>query len=389
MKTKVLTHVGNWFKELPKKNWFQSLLTSFACAVLGLVLGFIVLLIINPVNAGQGILRTIQNFFVFSSTTNKLKYLGQSIAKSAPLIMTGLSIAFAYKAGLFNIGASGQYMMGILVTCYGALAWNLPWYVCILLSILAGALYGSIAGLLKAYFNVNEVISGIMLNWIGLYIVNGLLQLNSKIWDSSISRTFQIRPGSSSFLPNIGLDKVFGGNEVMGVGIVIALIMAILIYIILNKTTLGYEIKATGFNRHAAQYSGMKQKKNIVLILAISGGLSGLGAPLIYLNGFSHWTLSSVVDPMGFNGISAAFLGGLNPIGIIFSSYFIMHITDGGSTITDLGYSPETAKVVTASIIYLCAFVAFVKEMINKKVNPIRIDLDDGISRKETGGQKA
>ena len=389
MKVNIFVSIGHYFKNLPKKNWFQSLITSLACAAVGIVIGFIVLLCINPQNAGSGILQTIQNFFVFSSTTNRLKYFGQTLAKASALMMTGLSIAFAYKAGLFNIGASGQYMIGVLCTLYASLAWRLPWIICILLAILGGALYGSLVGLLKAYFNVNEVISGIMFNWIGLYIVNALLQLNTNIWDFSIARSNQVRSDTISFLPNIGLDKIFGGNEVVGIGIIIAILVAIIIYIILNKTTLGYEIKATGFNRHAAKYAGMKQKRNIVLILAIAGGLSGLAAPLYYLNGFAHWSLSSVVDPRGFNGISAAFLGGLNPIGIIFSSYFIMHITDGGSTITDLGYSPETAKVITASIIYLCAFVAFVKERINRKVNPIKIILDDDVTRSVEGGQKA
>lgn len=359
---------GNFITNLPKRDWFNTLITSLACALIGLLVGFLVLLVINPIHAVDGIVETIKNFLVFSKTTTKLKYFGQTIAKSAPLIMTGLSIAFAYKAGLFNIGASGQYMMGILVTCYAALAWGLPWYICIILAMIAGAIYGSITGFLKAYFNVNEVISGIMLNWIGLYIVNAFMQKNSKVWNATISTTYQIKSNTPSFLPTLGLDKIFGGNEMMGVGIILAIVMAIIIFIILNKTTFGYEIKATGLNRFAAQYCGMKQKQNVVLILAISGALSGMGASFIYLNGFARWTLSSVVDPMGFNGLSAAFLGGLSPIGIIFSSYFIMHITDGGSMITDFGYSPETAKVVTAFIIYLCAFVAFVKEMIIRRM---------------------
>lgn len=360
---------GTRCKNVLKKDWAQTIVTSLLCAIIGIFVGFLVLLVINPANAFEGILNTIKNFFMFTRQTTIMKYFGQTLAKTAPLILAGLSILFAYKAGLFNIGASGQYLIGILFSCYAALEWNLPWYVCLILAALGGAIWGGLTGLLKAYFNVNEVISGIMLNWIGLYIVNALLQLSSNVWDNSLSKTFKVTSISSSFLPNVGLSAIFGNNTVVGIGMLLVPIIAIVVYIVLNKTTFGYEIQATGHNRNAADYVGMNVKKNIIITMMISGMLAALAAPLMYLNGYTQYELTASVPSMGFDGISAAFLGGLSPIGVIFSSYFIMHITDGGSTITDLGYSPQTAQVITSFIIYLCAFVNFAKSFIVKKLS--------------------
>lgn len=374
---------GSRVKNVLRKDWAQTIITSLLCAIVGIFVGFLVLLVINPANAFEGILNTIKNFFMFTRQTTILKYFGQTLAKTAPLILAGLSILFAYKAGLFNIGASGQYLIGILFSCYGALEWNLPWYVCLLLAALGGAIWGGLTGLLKAYFNVNEVISGIMLNWIGLYMVNALLQMSSKVWDSALAKTFKVTSISQSFLPNIGLDKLFGNNTVVGIGMIIVPIIAIVIFIVLNKTTFGYEIQATGHNRDAADYVGMNVKKNIIITMMISGMLAALAAPLMFLNGYTQYELTASVPSMGFDGISAAFLGGLSPIGVIFSSYFIMHITDGGSTITDLGYSPQTAQVITSFIIYLCAFVNFAKSFMAKKLNYQTVINDESVGNRE------
>jgi ABC-type uncharacterized transport system, permease component len=379
---------GSRCKEVLKKDWVQTIITSLLCAIVGIFVGFMLLLIINPANAFEGILNTIGNFFTFSLPKLQLKYFGQTLAKTAPLILTGLSILFAYKTGLFNIGASGQYTIGVLVTSYCALQWNLPWWLCLIIVAFAGAFWGGLAGLLKAFFNVNEVISGIMLNWIALYLTNGVLQLSSKVWDSVLSKTYIVKSSSASFLPTLGLENLFGGNTVVGVGMILVLIIAAIIYILLNKTVFGYEIRATGLNKNAAEYAGMKVKKNIIITMMISGALAGLAAPLMLLNGYTQWELSAAVPTMGFNGISAAFLGGLSPIGVIFSAYFIMHITDGGSTLTDLGYSPQTAQVITSFIIYLCAFVAFAKGYISHKLNYREIVNGEVVGKRETTKEK-
>ena len=153
----------------------QTLLSSLLCIVLGLLVGYIALLMINPAGAWDAITVVVKNFFKYSSANAQLKYLGNTLVKTAPLIMCSLSVLFAYKVGLFNIGAAGQYVAGAGAALYCALAWKLPWYVCLLAAIAAGAALGSLSGLLKSYCNVNEVISCIMLNWITLYLVNTLL----------------------------------------------------------------------------------------------------------------------------------------------------------------------------------------------------------------------
>lgn len=353
-----------------KKNATQTIITSVACAIAGLLIGFVILLCINPANAFQGILQTIQNFFAFTLPKTQLKYFGLTLAKTAPLICTSLAILFAYKTGLFNIGASGQYVIGVLITCFAALAWRLPWYLCILLAMTGGALWGGISGLLKAYFNVNEVISGIMLNWIALYLTNALFQANAgTVWDLMLAKTYKIDSSLPGFMPTLGLDTLFSNQTACGLGMIIAPVVAIIIFIILNKTTFGYELKATGHNRFAAEYAGMKGKRNTIITMCISGALAALAAPLLYLNGLSQWEVQAIVPSLGFDGISASFLGGLSPIGSIFSAYFITHIIDGGSTITSLGYSPQTAQVITSFIIYLCAFVPFAKSYIDRRFN--------------------
>lgn len=359
---------------------FKTVLTSFWCALIGLIIGFIILLLINANNAADGILATLKNFFVFSSREARLRYFGQTLAKTAPLLVTSVAIIFSYKAGIFNIGGSGQYTIAVIVISYFGIAFKLNWFLVMILAMIGGAIWGCLIGLLKAFFNVNEVISAIMLNWIALYIANAVLTTDPIIWDGSHSESFKITPGNPAFMPNLGLDKVFGNNVLAGIGLFIALITVIIVYIVLKKTTFGYQIQATGLNPNAAKYAGINEKKNMIIVTAISGALVGLAASLSLQNSFTSWQLSSTCPSIGFDGIAAAFLGGLSPIGAIFASYFITHITDGGSMITDLGYAPQVANIMTSIIIYLSGVVAFIKTILNKKeIKPF----DDDISPRE------
>ena len=235
-----------------------------------------------------------------------------------------------------------------------------------ILAMISASAFAMISGALKAYFNVNEVISGIMLNWIALYLTNGILSNSTNVWDSAHSETYTISNSSNAYIPSIGLDKVFAGNAIVGLGMVLILIVVAVIFILFKKTTIGYELKATGLNGDAADYAGINKIKNIFIATGISGALAGLAAVLSLQNGFTAWRLGSTPPEIGFQGISSAFLGGLHPIGVIFSSYFIVHITEGGSMITDLGFSPEVASIMTSFIIYLSGFVVFVKEVMHK-----------------------
>lgn len=342
----------------------QTVLSSLLCIVIGLFLGYIILLLINPKGANQGILTILKNYFTYSRPQAVIKYFGNTLVKTAPLLMCALSICFCYKVGLFNIGAAGQYTIGTGAALYLALALNMPWYICLLGAMVAGALLGGIIGLLKAHANVNEVISGIMLNWIMLYCVNTLL---TGVKESASPYTIVLSShNSSALLPTLGLTNLLR-NEYASIAIPLSVIIAIVLWIVLNKTKFGYELKATGYNKNAAKYAGMKEKHNIVITLMIGGALAGIGAGFLYLTGFEQWaTTQTSVPSMGFNGIAATFLGGLHPIGTIFSSYFIQHITLGGSYLDKTMYSSQISDLITAIIIYLCSFVLFFKHVIRQ-----------------------
>ena len=354
-------------KSLLKNNGVQSLIASLLCIVLGMLIGYIVLLFINPTGAGEAIVTVMKNFLNYNRADTQLKYLGNTLVKTAPLLMCALSILFAYKVGLFNIGASGQYTAGACAALYAALQWHWSWLPCMLLAIAAGCVMGAIVGLLKAYCNVNEVISGIMLNWIMLYTANMIL---ANVKEPTSPYTIQMRSfGSAAVLPTLGLDKLFNDNTYVTLAIPLAIILAIVVDVVLNKTRFGYELRATGNNKFAAKYCGMAEKRNIILTLVIAGALSGLGASLLYQSGYEQWQVTaSSVPAMGFNGIAATFLGGLNPIGTIFASFFIQHITSGGAYVDKTIYCSQISDLISAIIIYLCGFVLFMKYAMNNAI---------------------
>ena len=361
-------------RKFMKNNAVQSILISVLCIILGMLIGYIVLLFIEPPGAADAILSVIKNFFFYPEGAVRTKYFGATLVKTAPLVMCSLSILFAYKVGLFNIGAAGQYVAGAALGIYAALALGCNWFICLLLATAAGAALGALTGALKAYCNVNEVISCIMLNWISLYAVNSVLKdfcpVGYKDTFTLVSRN------SSALLPSLGLNKVFG-SESATIAIPMAVIIAIIIWVVLEKTKFGYEIKATGLNRNAAKYCGMREKRNIILTMFIAGALAGIAAAMMFLSGFMEWDINqSSVPAMGFNGIAAAFLGGLNPIGAIFSSYFIQHITDGGSSLDTRLYPTQISDLISSLIIYLCGFVLFFKLRMNARI--------DGKNKKQT-----
>lgn len=348
-----------------RNSGFQTIVASLLCIIIGLLVGYVVLLIINPGGAGKAITAILKNFLYYPSAAAAMKYFGTTLVKASALLMCSLSVLFAYKVGLFNIGAAGQYVVGAGACLYFGLNLGMPWYVCLLAAILVAAVVGGISGALKAYFNVNEVISCIMLNWIGLYSVNMLLtqiKEQSTPYTKALSST-----NKSALLPNMGLDKLFSKNEFVTIGLLLAVVMAILVWVVLEKTKFGYELRATGMNKHAAKYCGMREKRNIILTMMIAGGLAGLGAGIFYLTGIEQWMVQQTSVPgMGFNGIAAAFLGGLNPIGTIFSSYFIQHITSGGTYVDKTMYCTQISDLISAFIIYLCGFVLFFKIWLNR-----------------------
>ncbi|MCL2840055.1 MAG: ABC transporter permease [Defluviitaleaceae bacterium] len=347
-----------------------SFLSSILVIIAGLLVGLIVLLVSNAEQA----LPAVQTILTFG--VDNMRNVGDVLLRATPIILTGLSVAFAFKTGLFNIGASGQFMLGGFVSIMiGVHALAIPAPLRIIFALLAaaltGALWGAIPGLLKAYRNVHEVISSIMTNYIGMFFAVYLIQ--EFAFDQGRGTSAHLHPTST--LPRMGFQNIF--REPVGaafreshvnVGIVIAIILAIVIYIILEKTTFGYELKACGFNQDAAKYAGINQKRNIVFSMMISGSLAGIAGALNFMG--TTGLSMSVVETLameGFTGISVAFLGLNHPIGIIFSGIFVSYLQLGGARLQP-HFSAELVETVIAVIIYFCAFVFVVKSMIGKVI---------------------
>ena len=349
-----------------KKDVLLSIGASLVCIVIGLLVGLIILFCINSENALDGFVRIVKGGFYLAP-----KGVGSEITQAAPLIMTGLSVAFAFKTGLFNIGAAGQYTVGVFGALYFAIILHMPWYVCILAAMVCGAIWGAVPGFFKAYFNVNEVITSIMFNWIGLYLVNELMYSTIKgMYDQKTTRTYKLSSVSpESLIPNMGLNTIFKTNSTT-IAIFIAIIIAIIMYIVLSKTTFGYELKACGFNKDAAKYAGINEKRNIVLSMTISGALAGIGAGLYYLSGGSEWNpqVATALPAIGFNGIPVALLALSNPIGVVFAAIFVAHISVGGAYLPTKYFQPEIADFIVAVIIYLCAFVMLFKGIVTNMI---------------------
>jgi len=352
---------------------------SLISIIIGLIFGFLFLIVLSLFNSeGEGFSAIVTNAWKYGFKQILMGgfYLppisiGQEIAATAPLILTGLSVGFAFKTGLFNIGAAGQYTLGAFGALFCAIVLGLPWWACLIGATLFGALWGAIPGIFKAYLNIHEVITSIMFNWIGLYAVNTIMYGGGSgvMYDSSKTKVWDLRSlFPAAVIPNMGLATYFK-NRSTTIAIFLAIVVAIVIFIIIDKTTFGYELKACGYNKSAARYAGISEKKNIVLSMVIAGALAGFGAGLYYLSGIAEWKPldSTALPAIGFNGIAVALLASSNPIGTIFSALFISHITTGGSLMNSQFFPPEIADIISGIIIYLCAFSLLFKQLLLKR----------------------
>ena len=356
-------------------------LSSLFAIIVGLLVGFVVLLVSNPADAGAGFVTILTG-----PLTHGSKGVGQVFYYATPIILTGLSVGFAFKTGLFNIGASGQFIIGafaaVVVGIKGEALGGAHWIVALLAAVVAGAVWGAIPGLVKAYFNVNEVIACIMTNFIGMYMVNYLVSTNKSLYDKIHNYSKSV--ADTANIPKMGLDRIFEGSSVNG-GFFIAVIAAVVIYILLEKTTFGYELKAAGFNKDASKYAGMNEKRNIVLSMAIAGALSGMAGALLYLAGSGkHIEILDSLAGEGFTGISVALLGLSNPIGVLLAGIFIAYITAGGFYLQLLNFSTEIIDIIIAVIIYFSAFSLFVRVFITK----MKKRREEKQGEKQEGGKK-
>ena len=374
------------------KDSTQKVVASLLSILIGLVVGSLVILIVGLTSksiSAKGAWEGIRLIFagIFSTGRDASGVLswgfnptsvGNMLFRATPLIMTGLSIAVAYKTGLFNIGAPGQYLMGTMVSLM--LALSLPtetmgaflvWLIAFLGGMLAGALWGAIPGLLKAFLNINEVLACIMTNWVAANLVTWLFDISNfkNMVEGTKSGYIYKTTYNGVATAKLGLDKLFPGSQV-NAGILVAILFAIVMYILINKTTLGYQLKACGSNRHAARYAGIKDKRNIVLSMAIAGSMAGGGAALYYLSGNTEffWSTYQSLPATGFNGIPVALLAVNNPIAVIFTAIFMSMLDIIGLQLTNLtAYNEYITDVIIAAIVYLSAFALVIRMMIAPK----------------------
>ena len=378
-----------------QKEGTKSVLASLIAILIGMAVGAVIILIVGIFNSNLGLkgaLEGIQLVFggLFSTGRNAAGALtfgfnstnmGNMLFRATPLILTGLSVAVAFKTGLFNIGAPGQYLMGTAATLILALSIPtsvvpapLVWVIAFVGGCLAGAIWGCIPGLVKAFLNINEVLACIMTNWIAANLVTWLFDKGSLFENlqNHVENTKTAYIYKTSFngvqTAKLGLDKLFPGSQVNG-GIVVAIIIALLVHILMTKTTLGYQLNACGASRHAARYAGIADKRNIVLSMAIAGALSGAAAALYYLSGNTefYWTSAYQTLPAtGFNGIPVALLAASHPIGVIFAGCFMSMLDIVGLQMTNLtAYNEYITDVIIALIVYLSAFSLVIRMLIS------------------------
>ena len=345
---------------LYQKEGTKKVLASLISILVGLLVGGIAVILVGCFNEKISLSGAWDGFRIifagiFSTGRNAAGELtwgfnavntGDMLFRATPLIMTGLSVAVAFKTGLFNIGAPGQYLISTMATLMIALSipsssvptWII-WILAFLGGCLAGALWGALPGLAKACLNINEVLACIMTNWVAANLVTWMFDISN--FKNTVENTKSGYIYKTSFngvaTPKLGLDKLFPGSQV-NAGILVAILLAIAMYILMTKTTLGYELQACGANRHAARYAGIKDKRNIVLSMAIAGALAGAGAALYYLSGNTefYWSTYQSLPAVGFNGIPVALLALNNPIAVIFAGVFMAMLKIVGQQLTNL-----------------------------------------------------
>lgn len=328
-------------------NRLMAVLIPVMSVVLGLIAGAIIMLVSghNPI-AGYAAL--------WDGAFGDQYTLGETIRRTTPYILTGLAVAFAFRSGLFNIGAEGQVMVGWLAAVWVGLAIDAPMYVHLPLALLAaaaaGAAWGFIPGLLKAKLGVHEVIVTIMMNYIALYTMNAIVR---NVLTDQKTTTEEIH-GSAS-LASEWLQSITYFSR-MHYGIIIALFAAGVMWFIIQRTTIGYELKAVGFNKHASKYAGMNVSKNIIFSMVIAGAFAGLAGAMEGLGTYGTASVMSGFTNLGFDGIAVALLGGNRAIGVLFSAVLFGALKEGaGQMPTSAGIPTELVDIIIALIIFFIA----------------------------------
>ncbi|MBQ9425201.1 MAG: ABC transporter permease [Erysipelotrichaceae bacterium] len=344
-----------------------AVLSSLIAILGGLIIAFLVLVLTNPSKGVPAFTTLITGGFQMGG----MKNLGTLFYFATPILCTGVAMCVAFQAGIFNIGGPGQYSVGALAAILTSLYFSkdlpapLTWVVPLLVSILAGAVWALIPGILKAYFNVNVVIGTIMFNYIEMYYM--MHWINDYCYDAMKGQTRAI-PAPCK-LPQWFMPALTQ-NKSADIGIIIAIIVAVLCWVLMEKTELGYELKACGKNADASKYAGIKSKRNIMISILLSGALCGLGGGLTHLSvSGTYITMKEALAAEGFNGIAVCCLANNSPLAAIFGALFLAFLTVGGNYMQIFGFQREIVSVITSVIIYFAAFSLFLKQMLEKALN--------------------
>lgn len=346
-----------------KKSILQSsALYTLIAIVVGFLVGAILLAVagISPIEAYAKLADGI-----FS----KPKFMAWCIVYASPLIFTGLSVAFSFRTGVFNIGAEGQFVVGSIAACVVGILVDVPAIIhvplCILAAALAGAAWGAIVGVLKVKKGINEVLSYIMFNWIAYYLSNYIVDLEMIHREGGGEATKDILDSARILAPSAVISAT--GCTSANWGIVLAIAAAIAIWFIINKTTLGYRLRAVGYNNHAAQYGGINSNKAVMTAMAISGALSGLGGAVQLMGMSGRISQFASQEGFGFQGITVALIGASNPIGCIFAGIFYGAMKYGGTKLSLVNAPAEVVDIIMGTIIIFIAVSHVFKYLFNKK----------------------
>ena len=342
---------------MDKKKSFLVILseTRFLHILLSIILGFVVgafFLVIMGLSVGDAYGRLL-------SSVTSVKGFSYVVVYAIPYIVTGLSVAFSFKTGVFNIGAEGQFGMGSMAAAVvGILLGDLPKFVliplCFLAAMAVGALWGVVVALLKTKRGINEVLSMIMFNWIAFYLSNYIAGFPAIHNEGTAEATRNISENARILLYKDTISSL-GLCPTANWGILVAIVLAIIVYFIIEKTTLGYELKAVGFNKSAAEYGGISVNRSILLALAISGGLAGLGGALQLMGMGGRISVFSSQEGFGFAGIVVALIGVSNPFGVVIAGLFYGALTYGGGKLNLVGAPTQVVDIIVGTVVFFIA----------------------------------
>lgn len=363
----------------------STLTISLLAIVLGILVGVLIMIATgqNPIALFNALLRGATGIDLMRGTGVNLRYLGEFIVQSMPLILTGLSVAFAYRTGLFNIGAEGQFMVGGCAAISVAILFPMPpvihMIVAVLAGALAGALWGFLPGFLKSKFNLHEVVICIMMNYIGMYANNYIIVHLPGSTTTITANAPQTASLSSEFLRSIT------NHSRLNWGIIFLIIAVLAYWFIIEKTSFGYSLRATGFNKDGAQYAGMKVNRNIVYSMMIAGALAGLAGAISVLGTFNYGRVLSAFENYGFDGIAVALTGACNVIGIVLSGLLFGLLKVAQPLLQIVGTPKEIGEIISASIVLFVAMQYGIRIVLNhfktRKKENRTIDTDQTVSK--------